>query len=162
MLRVIHNTPRGLMEDCLAALDALPPLPSPGKGKKANGLGKKIDEIASQIDKALASEHWVGESRVKPHRRAVQAVYEHTAVAVQQLLTLTESRDLDIEWKKQLNHCIHALTDATRILLQTAIRDAEGNIEAEGLLLEADALRLAGEEDKAVRKNKTGHVTVLK
>ena len=31
--QVFYNTPRGLMEDCLAELDALPPLPSPGKGK---------------------------------------------------------------------------------------------------------------------------------
>ena len=62
VLHVVYNTPRGLMEDCLLALDALPPLPSPGKGKKSNGLGNKIDEIASHIEKALAPDAWVGDS----------------------------------------------------------------------------------------------------
>lgn len=161
-LRVIYNTPRGLMEDCLAALDALPPLPSPGQGKKSNGLGKKIDEIASHIEKALAAEHWVGESRLRPHPHVVQAVYGQTAVAVQQLLTLIESKDLDIAWKKQLNRCVYGLTDATRILLQTAIQDADGDLEAETLLLESDALRLAGDDAGAIRKRWRGHVTVLK
>jgi hypothetical protein len=73
-----------------------------------------------------------------------------------------ESKDLPIEWKTELNRCVLALTDATRILLQTAIRDAGGDIEAEILLQEADALCLAGDEKKAVRVRKTGHVTLLK
>ena len=83
-------------------------------------------------------------------------------MAVQQLLTLTESKDLPIEWKIELNRCVNALTDAARILLQTAIRHPGGNIEAEVLLQEGDALRLAGDETKAVRKYKTGHVSLLK
>ena len=162
VLRVVFNTPRGLMEDCLAALDALPPLPSPGKGKKSNGLGKKIDEIASHIEKALALDAWVDDSLLQLHPHAVHLVYEQSAVAVQQLLTLTESKDLPIEWKIELNYCVGALTDAARTLLETAIREAGGNIEAEVFLQEGDALRLSGEEKKAVHKFKRGHVTVLK
>ena len=92
---------------------------------------KKIDEIASHIDKALASDAWVDDSHLEPHPRAVQAVYEQAAVAVKQLITLTESKDLDIGRKVKLNRCISDLTDATRILLHAAIRDAGGNIEAE-------------------------------
>jgi len=162
VVRVVYNTSRGLMEDCLAALDALPLLPSPGKGKRSNGLAKKIDEIASHIDKALASDAWVGDSRLESHPRAIPLVYEQSAVAVQQLLTLIESNDLPIEWKIELNQCVRDLTDAARILLQTAIRDAGGNLEAELLLEEGDALRLAGDEKNAVRKYRTGHVSILK
>jgi len=162
VLQVIYNTPRGIMEDCLAALDALQPAPSSGKGKKSNGLGKKIDEIASHIEKALDADGWVGDSRLEPHPNVVNVVYEQTAVATLQLQQLSESKDLSIETKIVLNRCANDLTDATRILLQTAIRDAGGNEEAEALLEEADALRLKGDGDKTIRRHKTGHVTLLK
>ena len=125
-------------------------------------MGKKIDEIVSHIEKALALDAWVDDSLLQLHPHAVHLVYEQSAVAVQQLLTLTESKDLPIEWKIELNYCVGALTDATRILLQTVIREADGNIEAEVFLQEGDALRLSGEEKKAVHKFKRGHVTVLK
>lgn len=161
VVRAVYNTPRGLIEDCLATLAALPDLPSPGKDK-SKGKSNKLDEIASHIDKALADEAWVDDSRLDLHPRAVNLVYGQTAVAVQQLSALTESKHLPIESKIALNHCARQLTDATRILLQTVLRDVSGDPDAEVLLKEGDQLRLAGEGKKAVRNYHRGHVTVLK
>jgi len=150
VVRTVFNTARGLKQDAVALLTALPPLPPP--------QGNRIRTVIRHIESSLAPELWQDDFRLVSRRAA--RVYARDMAAVIQALNLIDRGRLPLDWKIQLDGAVRALADADRIIAQTWIQDTGGNPEAEARLLEGDAQRLAGEYDAAIRN--WGHVIIMK
>ncbi len=142
-LHVVRQTARNLKTEALAALVAV-------RDQTTNrALRNRLDAVASQIGLALKSKLWLDDNRVR--QRGGESVFAAEKAAVQQLLQLLRA-DLPLAAKVDLNAVVLRLTDADRILAETANQDAGGNAEAGTQIKKGDAQRIQGEYSEAISK----------
>jgi hypothetical protein len=140
-LRVVRETARHLKTKALGAVVAVEAL------TVNRSLRNQLDAVAGHIQRALDAKLWLDENhlRVKGGAR----VFAQEKAAMEKLLHLLKS-SLPLALKASLNDAVLELTDADRILAQTANQDAGGNPEAAILIELGDQERLHGEYDEAI------------
>jgi hypothetical protein len=110
-------------------------------------LRNQLDAAADDIQRALDAKFWLDANHLRVAGGA--RVFAQERVAVQKLLRLLES-SLPLAHKTSLNDAVLALTDADRILAQTANQDAGGVPEAAALIADGDQDRLHGQYQQAI------------
>jgi hypothetical protein len=142
-LHLVRQTASNLKAEALATLALV-------RDQTTNrSLRNRLDAAANQIALALNPRFWLDGSRVRHGEGA--AVFAAEKVAVQQLLKLLGT-DLTLAAKANLNEVLLKLTDADRILAETANQDAGVNTAASELIGEGDAERIDGEYSEAIQK----------
>jgi hypothetical protein len=142
-LRIKRTTAKKLKIESLALLGAVRAQLAPGARRN------QVDEAARHIQLALESKAWLGDSRLKPAGGA--QVFAQEGAAITSLLQLLAS-DLALSLKTSLNEAVLKLTDADKILAQTANQVAGGDAGATGLILLGDLERQAGEYFDAIKE----------
>jgi hypothetical protein len=150
-IHVVHQTPLNLKKTALATLNGLvAQVPN-------RALQNRIKEAAKAVDHALKSSFWNGVDRLDKSGGA--QVFADEQAALNQVLLLLEA-DLPMTVKAPLNKLALDLTDADRILAQTA--DAASGGTAAALIDEGDAHRAAGQYLQAVVSYKNAWHTATK
>jgi hypothetical protein len=141
-LRIRRGIAQQLKTDALAILTAVRDEVTPRAWRN------RIDEAANHIQLALGTKSWQGPNRLRKAGGA--QVFAQEVAAISQLLQLLEL-ELALSVKVKLNEVVLKLTDADRMLAQTANHDAEGQTKATELIQKGDEERQAGNYSEAVK-----------
>lgn len=141
-LRIVRETARHLKKTGLTALNGMAPQVAD------RALRNRIEQTAKHIQQALTDAWWTDDNHLA--NDAAQ-VFAQEQAAVNHLVHLLET-DLPLPVKTALNQIALQLTDADRILAETANRAAGG--VAQDLINDGDAHRMAGDYSEAVNSYK--------
>lgn len=111
LIRIIRGTARSIDESAKVQVNGV------AAGVAHKGMKKRIQQAAAMIANALNDKAWVGDNGVK--KKGGAAVFAHADAAVNQLMALLDTC-LNIEQKAALDDAARKLSDAARILAQTA------------------------------------------
>lgn len=141
-LIIVRETARHLKQDAQAILAAV------GSQTWDRALRNRLQAAAKHVGTALEPKSWSDDNRIAKAGGAAAVAQEKAAI--QQVVALLRS-SLPLALKVQLNDAALKLTDADRILAETAIQDAGGNAVAAARLREGDAARQRGEYEAAIQ-----------
>lgn len=110
-------------------------------------LRNRLAALGKHIQHALDGKSWKDANRL--NQGGAASVFAQEIVALDHLQKLLET-NLSAASKGELNAAALQLTDADRILAQTANNDSGGNAEATALIGAGDRFRESGEYKKAV------------
>lgn len=141
-LRIIRETARTLKENAWIQLSGIP------QQVADRALRSRIEQATRHVELALNHASWIDNNRLS---RSGAQVFAQEQAALQHLLQLLET-DLPMVVKSALQKACLQLTDADRILAETANRAAAGI--AQRLIADGDAQRSAGNYAAAVNSYK--------
>jgi hypothetical protein len=140
-LEIIGTTAQALKKTAIATIDTA------RQSVVSRPLSNRMSEVSKHIQHALNSKSWSDPDRLG--RGGAAMVFAQEIVAVKQIEELLKT-DLDLASKEALNTAALQLTDADRIIAQTANNDIGGDPQASALIQKGDEFRELGEYPKAV------------